>query len=207
MQGFIMIEEMSRPLEIAFKGDRNYLHGTDLLAASEALLRQHAGEGFISHFVARSFATRTPYLEVGQTQDERSSFASGKFRVECRDEIAFTLHEGTEPVTGRYPFDEAGLLSDACIDVERGTGTMAARTGFSPIEQVIALNKKLQYAVAPDVKGKWVFVRLDLKQPLSPDASEYSMRLKRIISGRFSTSLIQLDGTDVGSIQFMVGTP
>jgi hypothetical protein len=117
------------------------------------------------------------------------------------------IFETTNPVTSRRPFEEATLLAHAILGQDGCSARLPDRTGFSPIEEVIALTKYLNYAVSPMVNGKWVFGQLDLVEPLPKDYRELEIRLKSLLGGRFSVNEILADDRAIGIIRFIVGTP
>ena len=93
-----------------------------------------------------------------------------------------------------------GVIDDEQIVLE-------IRSAFSPIEELIALTKRLNYELTPDIDGKWVFGQMNLKCGLPDEYSQLRITRNCIVSGRFSVNDIKFDSKHVGDIRFIVGTP
>jgi len=118
---------------------------------------------------------------------------------------SFWIVESQQPATGRYDFDEDSVVAPAVRDGEEIV--LEKRSNYTPIEEVIALTKRLSYELSPDIDGKWVFGQLNLSCALPNDYS--SLRISRVseIAGRFSVNNIFVDNHNVGDIRFIVGSP
>ena len=66
---------------------------------------------------------------------------------------------------------------------------------------------QLNYSVCPLEKGQWVFGQLDLAEPLTVEYQHMEIRMKNLLTGRFSINEVYVDGRPVGAMRFIVGAP
>lgn len=78
---------------------------------------------------------------------------------------------------------------------------------YSLIENIIALTKRLNYMLAPDVEGKWLFGQLDLKEALPNDWNDLVIARTVAVGNAFSRNRISIDGQEFGEIRFIGGKP
>lgn len=71
------------------------------------------------------------------------------------------------------------------------------------MEMVVFLNKQLHFQVLPEVKEKWLFVRLELNQRL-PETGERELKLvlRQVLGNRFTKTEILIDDVSYGFIIF-----
>ena len=103
------------------------------------------------------------------------------------------------------PYDEDGLVAPAVR--EGNTIALRGRSQFTPIEEIIALTKRLNYELTPDVDGKWLFGQLDLDDTLPEEYSSLQITRTNVVGTRFSVNTIEIDGARFGDIRFIVGSP
>lgn len=182
------------PLDLKFKGDRDYLHGTDILTALEEIA------GPLENF---TFLIRK-VMKVGQV-----AIVMPADGMDAADLSASVIHgpEGrqlgvmadpTVTVEGRYAYDEADVISGATFE---GDGArLPARGDHRFIEQIVALNKALvRRLVAAD--RDWFFTKLEMRyMPVSP--TPIRLRLVQRLGTRLTKSAIEVAGEEVGFIYF-----
>jgi hypothetical protein len=69
------------------------------------------------------------------------------------------------------------------------------------------MTKKLNYAVSPEVNGKWLFGQLKLDLPFPKVQHNIKIESTRRIPNRFSENTITIDEKQYGTILFIVGKP
>ena len=184
-------------LHFRFKGDRGYVQGGDIFDELHALLGKQAKQ--ILELSFRGFSNRQMrclFADPGQ-----GSKAEGVAVDAAGLRQPFWLVETDQLVTERYPFDEDAITSHAQLDGKAISAN--ATSGYSVIEQIIALTKALNYHITPSVNGKWVFGQLRLGQPLPQAATHFVIRQKTLLAGRFSVQEVELDGKLIGQIRFI----
>lgn len=200
---------MNKALHLCYKGNREYLHGSDIFDALSVMADELTGGvgAFIERITFRRFARLSCDVTTEPTADPSRIVCQARLRVPGSESVDVWIVETANPVTSRRPFDEEQLLARASLGCDRRSARFPGRGGYSPIEEVIALTKYLNYAVSPEVNGKWVFGQLDLVESLPANYSILEIRIKSLVGGRFSINEILTDGHSIGTIRFIVGKP
>ncbi|MDK9762853.1 hypothetical protein KI743_12645 [Vibrio sp. D420a] len=189
-----------------YKGDRNYLHGTDFYKFSAEY-----GE---KNFSSSAYVEQLSFRQIARCQSEITHskpssgniVSTGKFMLPNGEVQPFWWVETEAQVAGRYEFDEDGLVSTAIIDEETKTISMNhVSDNYSCIEEVVALNKKLNNTVKKPENGKWLFGQLHLSKKLPVVYKNIEIKLDVMLHNKFSVSDIWLDGVHFGQIRFIVG--
>lgn len=136
---------------------------------------------------------------------EAHQVGNGIWRDDKGDEIRFWIVEGKEEVVSRYPFDEEKLIAPS--HVSEGTITLDVYNEHSAIENIVALTKKLNNTLTPEINGKWVFGQIDLIKPLPPIFNQIKIIRTNERKGMFSCNQVVIDKELVGEIRFIVGQP
>jgi hypothetical protein len=199
---------MKKLLAISYKGDRTYLQGGDFFNALMVTATEIGPDAFVDRLTFRRFACRACLVTTDQHVDPSKVIGQVRFRLphDSSHQDAWLI-ESDIVVTDRRPFDEALLLANASLDVSRRYAQLPVRSIYTPIEDVIALTKHLNYAISPEVTGKWVFGQLDLFQPLDSSYIALEIQMQNLIANRFSVNHILTDGCRIGTIRFIVGVP
>ena len=191
-------------LNLGFKGDRNYVQGGDIFNAVEREFRERDTNSYVSHISFRHFVRSDCDLVWERPEDAETLVAQGRWSASTGEQ-PFWVIESTRPVTGRRGFDEDRLLAPAMLS--RDEIRLDQRSEYTAIEEVIALTKRLSYAIEPDVSGKWVFGQLNLDRALAGEYSSLTIERANSIPGRFNVNRIIVDDEPVGDIRFIVGEP
>src|SRR5690606_23540981 len=110
------------------------------------------------------------------------------------------LVETDLPVQGRYVFDEAALVLNSTI--QDYSITMYSNSSFSPIENIVALNKRLLNKTISS-KAKWLFVGIKLFVIPKPKESDiYRLEVEKRLGTKLIISSIMLNDTLIGTIKF-----
>ena len=187
-------------LNLEFKGQRDYLHGTDMFSSITAILAKKFG-GHVERLTIRRVASRQLRLRLDEMPENAAGVASGVWRA--KDAHDFWLEETTEPVLGRYPYDENRIVASASLSGETLSADRVA--DFSAIETVVAMTKELNVKLSPDIKGQWYFGQIDLSRSFPKDWSRITIRRHAFIRDVFSRNLVDIDGDSFGEIRFVVG--
>lgn len=192
------------PLQLSRKGNRSYLHGTDMYDAIMSVLeaRGHV-EGPIRLKIGRE-TNRTLSLYVAPVNDATTRPADEVANFAATvDGIAVTgwLVESGGLVVDRYEYDEmpveeAGRIDDDAI---RFIGV----SPISPIETAIALTRRLHVVRMPPGGSKWMFTGLEIARPLRAcDARNMTVTLRHRLGFRLTKSALQAGTEEVGYIYF-----
>jgi len=198
---------MKIQLGLTYKGERHYIHGSDLFNAVQfAAQGMPGGEGaYISRLGFNHFAYHQCELYLDECVGSNSTVAEGELKFSDGTDKRFCLREGTRKPTARNPYDEDSMVTVAAYSGQ--SATLQAPINYTTIEVVIALTKVLNYRLATPKQGKWVFGKIELSQSLPEIRKFITVTRTKAIPGRFSVNQIDIDGGIVGSVQFIVGTP
>jgi hypothetical protein len=191
-------------LDLAFKGSRTYLHGTDFFNEVSILVKKLIGDqAWLSQIRFRGFATKKCSLVFGPIKTDLCGNVCGE--VICQfDGTAYKgwIVEGGDNVCSKKEYDESlivGIISKNQKKIDQ-----VESTAFSPIENIVALTKKLHYQAYPIEEGQWVFSQLDLCSSLSDAATVCSIEILKTIPNRFTVSEVVCNGNVIGQIRFSV---
>jgi len=193
-------------MTIPFRGTRDYLQGADLyqfivdrvggaLPAGPVQLQFH------------SLLRRQGELLVGVEE-----IASWRKRPEYRGEGRFgppmesryvVLVESESTVADRKECNESEVVMGAQVNLAERSAVLAFPSGGTPMEMVVFLNKQLHFQTLPEVKEKWLFVRLELNERL-PTTGERELKLvlRQVLGKRFTKTEILIDEVSYGFIIF-----
>jgi len=198
------MNEEATALSLGFKGERTYIQGGDIYDAVTAGIREVDESSYVEHLAFRQFARGDCDLVWHKPDAGKRLVGQGKVSF-AGDRRPFWIVESSREAVGRRTFDEESIVQPAVSDGQRIT--LRVRSAYTPIEEIIALTKRLAYELTPDVEGKWVFGQLDLRSAIADDYQELSIWQKNLIAGKFSVNEIEIDGACVGNIRFIVGDP
>jgi hypothetical protein len=194
---------LSIPLSgLRFKGDRNYLHGTDILpAALKGLIAEQTRVtdiDIVFHALAKAGLTMTSSVPPG---------AEPKVKLSCNVDgkrTRFFLIEDGRPIAEHYGYPEEEIVAKTDIRLDTDTATNSAPLPFTNIERWIAMVKALHQATYSDLNGKWLFVRgkFDRYQDTYDAIVQHQVVIKGNFDNRLTRSDLLIDGHKLGEIFF-----
>ena len=190
--------------ELKYKGTRNYLQGGDFYNTINEMLSTRFG-GHLVRLVFKHFARNQCQLLLERPADTGPVIGHGTWQAASGDTQRFWLRETDRPVTESYPFDEEAITDAAQVEGEAIVGHRS--NDSSAVENVIALTKRLNYALSPEVNGKWLFGQLDLTAGLPESWQAIRIERTSCVGDSFSRNCIFIDGVDYGEIRFIGGQP
>lgn len=196
------IDEYMVPLMLKFKGDRDYIHGTDIyngvLDCLKAINEEPLDIDFSFHKIARH------QLEVyfnghpgGGKPVARCSYISQGIRR------IVSIAESTNTVVERYFSDEESYVAGLELCTAEKKCTLFTPSQGSDIEVWVAMTKVLHNQIYRNNIGKWFFVRAKFSN--YKKKTEYSQRIVvnlAAIGNKLTRSKLIQDGDDVGEIYF-----
>lgn len=184
-------------LELPYKGNRQYLHGTDIFNAVVALTKPRHAVSFRFHRVMRHPIELVPVDILAKVGRD----SAGCYVLSELDEtrkIWLFRDAPARKVTRRVPYDEADVVADAAhrVDGIESPGP----SPYSFIERSVALNKAMLMKRG-DTAGGWLFTQLDLTRvPAEPRSIE--LRLTGFLGTKMAKSAIVCDGDPIGHMTF-----
>lgn len=193
----------AQPLELRFKGGRDYLHGTDILPAILDAIGARVPGGAVSdidivfHRLARSGLT----LVADPPAD-----AQPAVQFSCRidgERRKFGLIEDGRAIAGRHPYCEEEIVATTEILPEERSASSSAPLPYTDIERWVAMVKALHHAVYPGLAGKWLFVRGKFSgYGRQPTAATHRVVIEANFNNKLTRSAVLVDGRRVGDIFF-----
>ena len=189
---------------LKYKGSRTYLQGGDIFNALVDTFSK-LGSGYLSKLMFKSFARNQIEVLLHKPENCVLVLGNGVWKFTNGAEQKFWFRETEEPVKESYSFEEETITAVATL-TDLGI-RLASQNAYSTIENIIALTKRLSYALTPDVDGKWLFAQIDLEQALPEGWGSMQIEQKLCIANSFSRNRITIDGQEVGEIRFIGGQP
>jgi len=187
------------PLDLSFKGAREYLHGTDMVDALSTLAPG------LTDISLRILKVAEKPLAACLVSDKESTPARAVaiLRAGCDGEkVTITLVESNGALPpGRYEYNEDEVVGRASIDPEGRIAEMSWNHQYSPIEQIVTLHRALLMRCFAVPEVQWYFSRLDV--PSFPSAfGKMSLSVTQALGTSLVRSSISVDGEPFGNIYF-----
>ncbi|MFH1873166.1 MAG: hypothetical protein ABIK82_15020 [Pseudomonadota bacterium] len=190
------------PLELAYKGTRTYLHGTDMYNAIMECLGRSIPQRVRSplKMVMHEFARNQVDLRYSIGPERCPRPENPRLEFFLSDNVSGWLSETDRPVRASRPYPEDEIVAGSRIE---GQAIIAA-TGatFSPIEVLVSLTKHLHSNLRPGPLG-WAFTRLELNRPLEDsDRDTLQVELLHTLGNRLTKSSVRAGEALLGHIYF-----
>jgi len=193
--------------ELAYKGTRTYLHGTDMYNAIVEYLgrampqRARGPLKMVMHEFARNQVDL--HYHVGTARCPRP--ANARLEFSLADDVSGWLCETDRPVLSSRPYPENEIVSGSRIEGQ--TITAAPGSSFSAIEMLVSLTKRLHSVLRPDAAG-WAFTRLELQRLLvDTDKDNLQVELQHALGNRLTKSAVRAGDASLGHIYFSAVEP
>ncbi|WP_416863743.1 hypothetical protein, partial [Helicobacter ganmani] len=108
--------------------------------------------------------------------------------------------EYEKEITKRIPYDESVIMKEAIFNGEEAS--ISKNSQYSFIEHLVSLNKSSLSKIFDDIKGKFYFSRLELKNGFIKDFETIQLHFKVHFNYQLMQSAISVDGQEVGQIYF-----
>lgn len=181
-------------LDLPLKGNRTYVHGTDLFDALVTRTRPQPPLSLRIHRIIKGLVQVAPL--PGQT-NPAALFVSTI--GENKPHVLGLYEQPRDSQPRRVAFDEEAIAAghsfhDQSVD-------MVHRSDASLIERWIVLNKLLHQRLLPNDRGRWMFTRIDLSN-LPVNVAQTDLRFKGRVGTRLTRVAIETDGSIVGDLYF-----
>jgi len=187
-------------LEFCFKGNRTYVHGTDIF---NKVIEQCKNE-MLNEKIDLSFhgiANTNVSLIDEKPKDEALIKFVIKFNNKNHERTVLYGVENGINISCRYEYPEEGICELSDLKVEKQVISLQVSSSYTFVENSVALNKYLLENLFPNLNGKWYFTRLQLnKVPYI----EYPLRLqlKANFNFKLTKTEIFINDESIGFIYF-----
>lgn len=194
--------------DIPYKGDRDYLHGTDIYDFVHDFVGAHVQFANLRRFQlkfhgftrAQGTMFLTDHDHAGSSKPKRVPI---QFLVETGDGRTLEgwhLPDGP-PSDHRVAGHEALVVANSAIEGRRIR--YIGGSDLPVIEAVVFTTKRLHQETLPHIRGKWVFSALDTSRFFEvADLDDLAIELRDVVQDRFTASAIQCCGISIGQILF-----
>ena len=191
-----------------FKGDRRYVHGTDIYELMNSYAAELAGVGAsLTKLVFRNPSEKQ--LEITEKHPIGNDFVCEVHYELNQKRIKYWLIPSSDVITERVEYPEDSIATR--VKIEDASGILESTDlanepyHFTTIEKVIAVTKTLNNKLAKPQHGKWLFGQLELTRTLPITSNIIEVTCDRMFTGRFSLNSICIDGNACGVVRFIVG--
>lgn len=194
---------MLNPLpSMKYKGEREYLHGTDLYQAILAFFLKKEEGGYIKKLAFRDFARNQCDISLHRTIEDKKLICHGIWAMPNSQNIAFYVYESGRSVFDRYPYNEDDVCSG--FQIEPNIIKNLYQSQYTLMENIIALTKLWHYRTFPLASGKWVFGQLSSTSKIFNEGKEIKILNKQNIPNKFTRNEVFIDNENVGEVRFIV---
>lgn len=193
----------TKKLDIQLKGDRDYVHGTDLVDLVYPTLAEGAGGALDTFEIAfHRMGRRQAELIWDTDTPPEGTFANGAWARGAK-RGRFWVREGTAVIDGRRPYPEEEIVAQLTYDEGNSEARLLAPLSFSDIEHWIPMIKAMHQRRFADAAGKWVFARAKLRA-YDPRHGPSSLRvaLAATLGTKLTRNEVYLNDEKIGDVFF-----
>ena len=196
-------------LKFKYKGNRNYVHGTDIINETIKHLN-YLGYFPDSFEISFKNLIRTDLEicvfniddDIGENLMSEDVVAFATFKY-AKKTYTISYKKTQKQTKGNYPFSEDLIIKKTILNQEKKSITYSSKNNYTIIELIVVMNKHLLTKLNPNESGKWYFGKLKLqKNVLAEKFSKIQIILIKNMGVRYTQSLIKVDGSKVGFIFF-----
>lgn len=191
-----------------FKGDRTYVHGTDICAAlSDYAVNTFGADGIRNVDVLfHRAALKNLVLEVfinSDIKEKELAVATVAF-MKNNDRYIMLLKETHIAVSCRNDYKEELVTSACTINLESGSIVLSSLLDFTIFEILSPMTKALHQHLFPEVQGKWFFTRLQTDRLLRTKENYRTIEIKQMqnFKHKLTRNEISINDHKIGSIYF-----
>ena len=195
---------MRRRLDFAFKGERSYVQGPDIVDTALRAVLEIRGVGEVTNlvFAINRMTARSLDLVIDEQEPGDTAVASLGFESRRVKQRA-VLVERPEQASARRPYNEDALRAACQIEVPARTIRLETPSLLTPLEAMVAMTKALHIALFPGKPGQWVFCRLEAPRwPLAVGDRHLAITLAHALGTRLTKSRASLGGELLAWIYF-----
>lgn len=185
-------------LEFCFKGNRKYVHGTDIFTN----LTKHLNRNIKKIDIAFHGIS----LNNMRFSTEKVEDTEVKVTFRCHhdaNKIKLFGIETNKDIDCHYEYLEENIITGSIINIEKKTITLSTPTQYSFIEHIVAMNKALLEKLYNNINGKWYFTRLQLSENIQMnDVSSLQLILTSNFQFKLTKSTVIVNDEEAGFIYF-----
>ena len=191
--------------EIPFRGNRDYLQGTDLFSEVTKWIRQtlRDPEAYLSSITFNRMCQHAALGVLGDSDENSRAFGSFTYESSQSPKTGHGyLVETIHPVKHREVYSEDLLQSSAELIFRGVESRLKVPEQYNAIQAIVGLTKMLCYHNSTG-SGRWLFARLDLTGVLGQRIEMVELKLIRLIDERYAVVSVTADEKAIGKIRFI----
>ncbi|MFT6802544.1 MAG: hypothetical protein ACJA2N_001733 [Salibacteraceae bacterium] len=194
-------------LALFFRGSRDYIYAADIYSLSAQAIFTNLKVEKIENvdFSVHKMTNKGLTLKVFNTPVEIEGYCA-KFNFEVQNELFFGLVvENASLVQGSVLYDEKFITDKSSIDLENKSIQLNRSLEIPFLDVCTAMNKYMHENVFPEIKGKWVSVRIQLEL-FSKMESYHNLCVKnrKIFGKKYTQNSIFMNDEKRGFIYFSI---
>ncbi len=193
-------------LSFLFKGNRNYIHGTDIYneITNAICSRRSVRDINVLRMKMRKLVRKQCHLLLGHSGEKLKvpddSPADILISTAGGDIHGYLLETGRD-INSRYAFDEEAIRSRCSLNHD--SVSVSGLSTYTAIEVGVVMTKLLHRKLFPDVQGKWLFTQLEMNRLFSPeDSSRLVIKFTHNFNYALTKSSIHSGTSELGRIYF-----
>ena len=193
-------------LTFKYKGQRTYVHGTDIYDSILRTVRNYF-EAYPLN-ITGTFHRPLKANCIFRMYEKQIVLAHGSFYA------FFTLGLGSkiyyaalssigDQISSSYTYDEDKVLEG--FSIKDAKINMHVKSTYTYIEQLVAMTKRLHISLYPEVKGRWLFTKIQISKVIDPDlfvGRELTIKSENNFHYKLTKNSIDLDDIPLGTIWF-----
>jgi hypothetical protein len=198
----------STAIHFCFKGERDYVHGTDIFNKTMQAVASHdQGSQFDQVDMVIRGITRHHMDLYAETDAPADKAAKVTISLNAGNErIGLVLMENDESIQCNYAYAEHEIISAAKLDKGKQQIELNNFSGHTLIEKIVALNKGLLHGLYPEAPGKWYFTRIKISAyklfGLAGDDVKLHLSLKQNLQFKLTNTIFYINDHFAGNIYF-----
>lgn len=180
-----------------YKGERNYIHGTDIF---NFLIQNISNISFPIKMKLHKKSCHELRAILTKNHITQKNKPVGFFKTGIGESsLIYVLTETQKKVSERYNYNEQNILAKGVF--YKDIAILENHTGYSFIENIVAINKKLLDLNFNNQRLKWFFTQISLEKiPSSKGKSK--LHLNSHLGTKLVSTDIYSDGIKIGNINF-----
>jgi len=184
-------------LEFCYKGDRKYVHGTDIF--TKLLERYENTQKIDISFHGISINNLTFFTQKPENKEITVSFRC----LNDTNKIKIFGVQNKSSIKCKYEYLEKNIIDNSQVNLNENSIELKTKTKYSFIEHMVAMNKALVENLYTDINGKWYFTRLQLKENIDiADIKSIKLNLLSNFQFKLTKSSIIVNNKEIGFIYF-----
>ena len=200
---------MNRDLPtFCFRGNRTYVHGPDICSALSDYITNSLGTPGISnvdiicHKLTDKNLQLEAFLNVNIT-DKRNAVTTVTFKKN-ENHYIILCKESIRDIECRTDYCEESIIEQCTILATDKTIKLERPVSFNVFQSTVAMTKALHHAIFNDVKGKWMFTRLQTDKLVATNQQYRKIEISHThnFNYKLTKNEIHIDGEKIGSVFF-----